>query len=527
MSMPAWLASLHSPSNRKNLTYIRLLVGAASGAVLSLSYTGYYLSIFSWISVALLLLAVLSAGPSAAYSCGFLHGLFFVLTSLSWIGDVLALHGGLSKAGGFALLLLFGTAWGMLSGGFCWCVNRLARQSLSLACAGAPFLWVAWEFVRTHLPEIGFPWNLLGYPASYNLAFLQLTAVTGIWGLSLVVAGWNALLVWVLFAKGPALRWRVGPLGAAAATLLGIYFAGPSWVPRAAASHTARSVQLNLPETEGIVQDWFGEHRADLQEIVALSLARSAAQPDLLIWPEAPAPFSFQNVAFAQQASGIAVAFGHPFLFGTIEWKQPQATANAQTRFAPYNSALLLDAHGRRAFSYDKVHLVPFGEYEPFPLIHQVVSSVSSEVGGFHKGTQHNVGQLGDQNVAAFICYEAIFPGEIREFAKTGANLFINISNDGWFGKSAAAEQHIRMARVRAVENRRWILRSTNSGITASIDPYGRIQSPVPRDVRAAVDLPYDFRTDTTIYTRFGDWAAWLSVLISAILLLTTLRKAS
>ncbi|HMI52329.1 MAG TPA: apolipoprotein N-acyltransferase [Candidatus Saccharimonadales bacterium] len=527
MSTPGWLVSLHSPSNHKKLTCVRLLVAAASGALLSLSYTGYYLSIFAWTSVALLLLAALSARPRAAYACGFLHGLFFVLTSLSWIGEVLALHGGLSKAGGFALLLLFGTAWGVLSGGFCWCVNRLARQSLGLACVGAPFLWVGWEFARTHLPEIGFPWNLLGYPASGNLAFLQLTAATGIWGLSLVVAAINTLLVWVAFAKSPALRWRAAAFGAATATLVGIYLAGPSYVPRAGASHTARSMQLNLPETEGIVPDWFGAYRADMEEIVTLSLARSAATPDLLIWPEAPAPFSFQNAVFAQRASSIAVAFAHPFLFGTIEWKQPEEAAGGLTRFAPYNSALLLDAQGRRAFSYDKVHLVPFGEYEPFPLIHRVVSSVSSEVGGFRKGTQHNVGQLGDQKFAAFICYEAIFPGEVREFAKSGANLFINISNDGWFGKSAAAEQHIRMARVRAVENRRWILRSTNSGITASIDPYGRIHSPVGRDVRAAVDLPYDFRTDTTIYTRFGDWAAWLSVLISAILLLTTFRKAN
>lgn len=528
MAAQSVLDSLHPQSGDGNSQLLlRFLASAGSGALLSFSYTGNDLAIFSWVSVAALVLVVLSGKGWTAYVSGFLHGLFFVVFSLSWIGEVLALHGGLSKTGGFALLLLFGVAWGVLSGGFCWCVNIAAQRSLNVACLGVPFLWVAWEFVRTHLPEIGFPWNLLGYPASYNLAFLQLTAVTGIFGLSLLVAAFNALLVWVVLAKDTEPRKRVVLFGTVAGLLLGIYFAGPQWVPRDAANHTARSVQLNLPEAEGVVPDWFAEHRTDMEDIVAFSLIPSAANPDLLIWPEAPAPFSFQNAVFAQRAANIAVQFGHPFLFGTIEWKEPAGTpANVRARFVPYNSALLLDARGLRAFSYDKAHLVPFGEYEPFPLIHQVVSSVSSEVGGFHKGIQHNVGQLGNHKFAAFICYEAIFPGEVREFARNGANLFINISNDGWFGTSAAAEQHIRMARVRAVENRRWMIRSTNSGITASIDPYGRIHNPLERDVRAAVDLKYDFRTDITIYTRFGDWIAWLSLGISAILLFATFRKA-
>ena len=137
------------------------------------------------------------------------------------------------------------------------------------------------------------------------------------------------------------------------------------------------------------------------------------------------------------------------------------------------------------------------------------------------------LGQLPQGNsFGVFICYEAIYPGEVRRFAAGGAQLFINISNDGWFGRSAAAEQHLRMARVRAVENRRWIVRSTNNGFTVSVDPYGRVFEPLPPDVRAAIDLPYDFRTDETIYARFGDGFAWLCVLVSVILVAATFRKA-
>jgi apolipoprotein N-acyltransferase len=173
------------------------------------------------------------------------------------------------------------------------------------------------------------------------------------------------------------------------------------------------------------------------------------------------------------------------------------------------------------------MHLVPFGEYEPFPLIHQVVNSVSEEVGGFRKGTERSVGKFpNDATFSVFICYEAIYANEVRQFVNRGAQLLINISNDGWFGTSDAAEQHLRMVRVRAVENRRWIVRDTNSGITASIDPYGNVYRVMKRDVRDSADLPYDFRTDKTIYTRSGDWFAWMCVGVSAILFILTLRKA-
>jgi apolipoprotein N-acyltransferase len=284
-------------------------------------------------------------------------------------------------------------------------------------------------------------------------------------------------------------------------------------------------VQPNLPEVESFPADWFAIHGDDLDELDELSLQPSAHRPDLIIWPEAPAPFSWQANQFSKRASSLAIRAAHPFLAGVIEWKI-ETFSSGHVGQAPYNSALLVDPQGQKVFVYDKRHLVPFGEYEPFPLIHRVVQSVSDEVGGFHKGKLAAVGALpGGYKFGIFICYEAIFPGEIRDFAANGANLLINISNDGWFEKSAAALQHLHMARVRAVENRRWVLRVTNSGITAAIDPYGRIYENIPRDVRGAVDLPYDFRTETTFYTRFGDWFAWMCVLVSVILLLPTFWK--
>jgi apolipoprotein N-acyltransferase len=507
----------------------RLVCAAVSGAALSLSYTGFYFAIYSWLCIGLLLIVILDARPRIAFACGFVHALFFVFTSMSWIATVLAVHGGLSRLGGWAILFLIACVFGILTGTFAWCVRLLAQRSLLLACAGAPFLWVTSEFVLAHLPEIGFPWNLLGYPASNSLALLQLTTVTGIWGLSFIVAAFNSLVAWTALAPAPPPRIRFTALAAAVVLILATMIVGPRFVPRASANHYARAVQTNFPEAKDYPSNWFQAHAQDLDQIERLSLAPTNHAVDLLVWPEAPAPFSFEDAQFARRASLLAIQFHHPFLSGVIEWQpSPDANTNGHAALAPYNSAILLDSQGQKGFAYDKVHLVPFGEYEPFPLIHRVAASFSDEIGGFRKGRNHAVGHLpGGYSFGVFICYEAIFPNEVRRFAVNAADLFINISNDGWFGRSAAPEQHLHMARVRAAENRRWLLRVTNNGITVSVDPYGRIFSPLPPDVRAAVDLPYDFRTDETIYTRFGDWFPWLCVVISVILLASTFWKGT
>jgi apolipoprotein N-acyltransferase len=526
--MPAssWLAWLGSDPQRNFPAAFRLTVSAFAGAGLALSFTWIYFPVYAWISIGLLLMMLFGVKPRIAFLCGYVHAMGFVLASVPWIAEVLAVHGGMSRFAGWGVLLLIAMTWGLLTGGFAWTVNRISRRSVLRACFAAPFVWVAFEFARAHLPEISFPWNLLGYSAAANPASIQVTTITGIYGLSFLTAAFNALLAWADAAKSVAFAKRLLLILSSIAAILAVSLAGPRFVPRAQATHFARAVQPNFPETDSFPANWFTLHKDDLDELEELSLEPAIYKPDLIIWPEAPAPFSWQDNQFSKRASSLAIRAGHPFLAGVIEWKT-ETMPSGHVGQAPYNSAILVDPQGQKAFTYDKRHLVPFGEYEPFPLIHRVVQSVSDEVGGFHKGTSASIGLLpGGNKFGAYICYEAIFPGEIRDFAAKGANLFINISNDGWFGTSAAAEQHLRMARARAVENRRWVLRVTNSGITAAIDPYGRIYHTIPRDVRGAIDLPYDFRADLTFYTRFGDWFAWMCVLVSAILLLPTFWKS-
>jgi len=195
---------------------------------------------------------------------------------------------------------------------------------------------------------------------------------------------------------------------------------------------------------------------------------------------------------------------------GSIGVDSPQKVFNSATVVSPTG-----DWDGR----YSKIHLVPFGEYVPFASVFSFASGLTQAVGNFTPGTSHAPLHAGNQELGIFICYESIFPNEVRQLVAQGAQVLVNISNDGWFGRSAAPAQHLMMSRVRAIESRRWMLRGTNNGFTVSVDPYGRIVARLPTDIRGELEAPYDFRSDLTPYVRFGDWLCWLCLFTSLLIL--------
>jgi apolipoprotein N-acyltransferase len=194
---------------------------------------------------------------------------------------------------------------------------------------------------------------------------------------------------------------------------------------------------------------------------------------------------------------------------------QRNAMHSREMESAMYNSGSLFNPQGELVTRYDKVHLVPFGEYVPFRRLFFFAAGLTDQVGDFTPGTSRAPLQAGDAKLGVFICYESIFPDEIRQSVANGAEVLVNISNDGWYGDSGAYVQHLRQARMRAIENSRWLLRDTNTGVTASIDPYGRIVASVPRKLRTSLQAPYALTNVTTFYTRHGDWFAYLCAIIS------------
>ena len=175
-----------------------------------------------------------------------------------------------------------------------------------------------------------------------------------------------------------------------------------------------------------------------------------------------------------------------------------------------FNSAALVNPQGEWVGRYDKVHLVPFGEYLPFPQLFAFAGGLTKEVGEFQRGASHAPLDAGGERLGMFICYESIFPDEVRQGPLQGAQVLVNISNDGWYGDSGAWKQHLQQTEMRAIENDRWLLAGTNTGMTASIDPYGRIVAATPRKVRTALAAPYALSSGTTFLH-----AAWRLVRIS------------
>jgi len=232
-----------------------------------------------------------------------------------------------------------------------------------------------------------------------------------------------------------------------------------------------------------------------------------------VVWPETPAPFYLkEDQDFRTRMQSIARKLGAYFLVGYIDGG----------REGPSNSAGLLNPDGAQISRYDKIHLVPFGEYVPFKRLLFFAESLTRQVGDFVPGVGYTLSDLDGHKISAIICYESIFPNLVRQFVKRGSELIVLITNDGWFGQSSAPYQHLRMGVVRAVENRRYMIRTANTGITAIIDPYGRIESSTPLGVRTILDGTARFQTGLTFYTQYGDVFAYANVLVVVGLLLTT-----
>lgn len=491
--------------------HTRVLLALASGLALALSFPNFNLSLLAWISIALLILASFEAKPTVAPLYGFLHALVFYPVCLTWIDVVIRQYGDVPSLIAAGLLGLMAIAGGIILALFSLGIALASRKNAALACVLAPCLWVTLEFARAHLPIIGFPWNLAGYAASGSLGLLQFASITGIYGLSFLVAGYGALLAYAIIS-GRQRAWKI--LISVTAGLIFVAVGGSRLVPAAKPRYVAHLVQTNFPQSYEYPSDWMQTHARDLDELGKISVDAATKEPGLIVWPEVPAPFSLEDPGFGNRAQQIARESGNDFLVGVEDWKK-----DAAGKFIATNSAVLLNPSGERVFTYDKIHLVPFGEYVPLRRWLTFAGKLTADIGDFTPGTVYRVGRLPGGTFGAFICYEAIFPSEVRRFTLNGAELLINMSNDGWFGRSSAPAQHLMMARVRAVENRRWLLRCTNNGFTVAVDPYGRIVAELPTDIRGELNAPYDFRGGLTPYARFGDWFAWLCLIASAALL--------
>ena len=473
-------------------------------------------------SLPLLLVLASETRPWRAFGWGYLTGAVFFAGNCYWFVEVMRHYGGLSTGLAVAGLMLFVVVFSVLLGIFGLLTACVARRSAALALLLSPFLWVAMEVARTYAVT-GFPWDLLGYAVQFN-GLRQIASLTGVYGLSFLAVTTSALAAWALLdrvAKWPRL-------------LLGgwvVFLVMGNWVFAPPALVTGRNlavlVQPNVPLDDGEATTWAPWlNPAKLNQLVKMSLdalsspeaskgtASGRGNPDhtappLIIWAENPAPFYFTRDRVFRDAVEAMARDGSAYV--VVNTVVPLDAGKS----AITNSAVIVDPEGRQILQYDKMHLVPFGEYVPDWAFPDKIGKITAEVGNFVPGSGYRVARTPAGVIGPFICYEDIFPQLVRGVVLAGAEVLVNISNDAWYGDTGAAFQHLEMARLRAIENRRYLLRATNDGITAVIDPYGRVEGRIARHRTMTLSGSFNYCTGRTFYTKHGDIFAWFCVAVA------------
>jgi apolipoprotein N-acyltransferase len=483
-----------------------ILRGALSGALLTLALPWADISALGWIAVVPLLYSLSGrSGRWETFLAGYSAGFVFFAGTCYWITYSMYNYGGLPLVLAVAVLLVFVSVFAFHTAAFALllrvCVDRWPVWGLLLA---AP-IWVAVELVQGHLIFGGFPWMLAGYALAPFDGLLQIVTWSGVYGLSFVLVGVNALLAVALRKRD----WKIATAGVAIALGASLFPAPPEAGGAIPPQDRlgVRIVQTRIP----IDYEWGGDaEQALLDELTALTVAGGPG-PSLVVWPESPGPFYLSlDPGFRSRIASVAGRLDASVLVGYIDLRDGM----------PTNSAGLVSPTGAQVSRYDKIHLVPFGEYVPLRKVLFFAESMVRNVGDFSPGRDLTISQLDGHRFATNICYEDVFPDLIRRFTQMGAQVIVNITNDDWFGDSSAPYQHLRMAVVRAVENRRYLVRAANTGISALIDPYGRVLAETSIGERTVLDDDVGYRSDLTFYVRFGDVFALTASLVALVSLL-------
>ena len=494
------------------------LASALSGLLLALSFPLPDLPLLAWFGLVPLVL-VMRARP---FKSGFVAGLVFFAVVLYWVNIVMTTYGHLPLAASVACYLMLCIFLALYWGCATWAASRLAEFRNYPLALTLPVFWVALEFLREFLLT-GFPWATLGYSQQAWLTVIQSADLLGVYGVSYLLVLCNTVLGELCLAlrQKPVANLPLKSV-AVAVILVGLNYGYGHW--RLAQDLDSRPETLGVALIQGNIpqnQKWRPDNQQHTVRIYR-ELSRRAVQAgatDLLVWPEAAMPFYYQDGGpLAAAVDDLAAETGTNLLFGSPAYR----SAADGVRYL--NSAFLLSPSRQVLGRSDKVHLVPFGEYVPlgeyFPFIDKLVVGI----GDFSAGEIIPL-PLRDRRLGVLVCYEVIFPELARDYVRLGSDLLVNITNDAWFGRSSAPWQHLAMSRFRAVENRVWVVRAANTGITAFIAPSGRVSQQTALFEEAFLADQVGLGARPGLYSRMGDMIPGLLLVISLAWLVQTRRR--
>jgi len=492
-----------------------------SGLLTALAFPKFNLFFLAWISLLPLFIGLAGKKSGKAFRLGFVSGFVYYAILLYWIPAVPAHYGNLSPILSFLIYLLLVALMAIFWAFFGFLFARAGEISPGFGFLGAPFIWVAMEYAATHALT-GFPWGLLGYSQVKNLAFLQLAAVAGVYGLSFVLVLLQGCFLLSILRKKRA------PFFLALAVVLLIHLGGlVSLKTQAPQQETFRAAVIQGNVSSDIYWDRVSaeEIEALFEQHLELSRKARARGARLIIWPEFSVPLCFScpqpiYQEFKSRLQQFVQENQCTLLLGTNETSQD----GGESLF--YNTALCLGPDLSMTHYY-KMHLVPFGEYTPYKKIFSFIEKVTHAIGDVTPGREYVLHRFEGKSFGSPICYEIIFPGLVRNFVVRGARFLVTITNDGWYGRSSAPHQHFQIAVFRAVENRRFLLRAATTGISGIIDPYGRVLARSSLMTQTFLTADIVPRRGLSIYARHGDLFSYACLTLTSIsFILAVVKKA-
>jgi apolipoprotein N-acyltransferase len=502
-----------------------LAAAACGGALLALAFPPMRWDLAAWVALVPLFWAIDRDGrPAWCALYGLAFGAVFSLLDVSWIYRTLVVHGHFAPVAAVLVFLGMVLALALFPGALGLALGLLRSRGFPLGPL-APFFWTATEYARAVF-FTGFPWDLLGYSQIGRSWLIQVADLTGVYGISFVVALVNVAFWEILrsLSGRNGIQWRLPVVSVL--TLAAVLAYGSVRIGDYPASADS-SGGLPVGMLQGnIAQEVKWEPEARNQTLLTYEqLGREACHHGarLLVWPETSIPVLFgSNDPDWQKFVAIGGRLGVPMLVGAPS----ERVIDGHERY--YNSAFLVERN-RPIYRYDKIHLVPFGEYMPLTWLLPLGPGIAARQDDYSAGKLMTVMRLnGLPPFSVLICYEAIFPELARMAVNDGAKLLINLTNDAWFGHSAAPYQHVELARMRSVENRVWMLRIANTGVSAAFDPAGRVVAHIALDKEgyAIVPVPSSFVAGS-FYSRFGDLFAWACLGMTVLMVLPICRRIS
>ena len=492
---------------------------AASALLLILSFPNFELYPLAWIALVPLLVAIAKRpAPLRAFILGWAVGTVFFYVTCYWLTYSMIHYGGLPTLLAYLLLIPGALVVGVFPGLFTILVALVIQRWGRMAILLSPIFWTALEWVR--LEVTGQLWNALGYSQAYHAIIIQAAAWGGVYAVSFMITAINSAVALLIirrtkltYAAAIVIAFAVFLMSDSGATVVDSYMREERVVNVVAVQP---NVSMNAGKSAEEIKALIDRHVA--LSTKGLATLNDAKGPRFVIWPESPMNFTYaSDKSFQEFVANFARQHHTSVLFNSLE---PAPNDGS------YNSALLVNEDGRLISQYDKIRLMPFGEYVPLPQWLPGASLISGIVGEFTPGSNYTLMPFGDRKAGVFICIESAYPWIAQRLTHDGAAVLINISNDGYLGPTAVMRQHLANVIFRAVENGRPVLRVTNTGLTALISEEGSVQDltgPFQTDVR--VWKNYAEQRRDTFYTVHGDLFVYICAVISIMIVVAAIWR--